>query len=80
MTNERLWASSSRKLAILLVVAAPPAATLVWLGLRLLQQDRSLDAKIAISSSPRPTVEVMPAWEWLVSDARARGLRNWSLS
>jgi len=80
MTNERLWVSSSRKLAILLlVVAAPPAATLVWLGLQLLQ-DRSLDAQTAISSSPRPTVEVIPAWEWLVSDARARGLRNWSLS
>ena len=43
MTNRRLLRPSSRRLALLLLaVAVPPAATLVWLGLQLLQQDREL--------------------------------------
>jgi len=46
MSNRRLWSSSSRNLAVLLLaVVAPPSATLVWLGLRLLEQDRSLLAQ-----------------------------------
>lgn len=39
----RLSASSSRRLALLfLAVVAPPAIALVWLGLQLLEQDRSV--------------------------------------
>src|SRR5688572_23412902 len=35
------WSSGSQRLAILLLaVVVPPAATLVWLGLQLLGQDR----------------------------------------
>ncbi|MBK5292281.1 MAG: GHKL domain-containing protein [Acidobacteriia bacterium] len=43
MSNGRLTGSSSGRLAVLfLAVVAPPAVALVWLGLQLLQQDRSL--------------------------------------
>src|SRR5687767_4799753 len=46
MRTESLWRSSSRRLTLLLLaVAVPPAATLVWLGLQLLQQDRALFAQ-----------------------------------
>ena len=46
MKTGPLWNSSPRRLAVLLLaVAVPPAATLVWLGLQLLQQDRSLLAQ-----------------------------------
>ena len=42
----RLSGGSSRKLAVLfLAVVAPPTVTLVWLGLQLLEQDRSLWAQ-----------------------------------
>lgn len=37
----RLWSKSSRRLtALFLIVLVPPAVILVWLGLRLLEQDR----------------------------------------
>src|SRR5688572_274015 len=43
MFSERLWRGRSRSLTLLLLaVAVPPAATLVWLGWLLLQQDRAL--------------------------------------
>ena len=43
MRHEPLWSHVSRKLVVLLLaVAVPPAATLVWLGLQLLTQDRAL--------------------------------------
>jgi len=46
MSSGRLSSSSSRELALLfLAVVAPPAVTLVWLGLQLLEQDRSLWAQ-----------------------------------
>ena len=46
MFSERLWRGRSRSLALLLLgVAVPPAATLVWLGWLLLQQDRALLAQ-----------------------------------
>lgn len=46
MLSERLWRGRSRSLALLLLaVAVPPAATLVWLGWLLLQQDRALLAQ-----------------------------------
>jgi signal transduction histidine kinase len=38
-----LWSSSSRRLTLLfLAVLVPPAVTLVWLGVQLLEQDRNL--------------------------------------
>ena len=38
-----MWSTDARRLAILLLaVVVPPAATLVWLGLRLLEQDGQL--------------------------------------
>jgi len=46
MSKGRLSGSSPRALAVLfLAVVAPPAITLVWLGIQLLQQDRSLGAQ-----------------------------------
>jgi len=43
MNTRRFLGRGSRPLAVLLLaVVAPPAATLVWLGVRLLEQDRSL--------------------------------------
>jgi signal transduction histidine kinase len=46
MHQERRWSGQSRKLiALLLAVTVPPAATLIWLGVQLLQQDRSLIAQ-----------------------------------
>ena len=46
MSSRRLWGGSSRRLsALFLVVVLPPAATLVWLGLQLVEQDRSLWAQ-----------------------------------
>ncbi len=46
MFSERLWRGRSRSLTLLLLaVVVPPAATLVWLGWLLLQQDRALLAQ-----------------------------------
>ena len=46
MFSERLWRGRSRSLTLLLLaVAVPPAATLVWLGWLLVQQDRALLAQ-----------------------------------
>ena len=46
MSNRRSWGGSSPRLAALfLAVVLPPAATLVWLGLQLVEQDRSLWAQ-----------------------------------
>ena len=46
MSSRRLRGGSSRRLsALFLVVVLPPAATLVWLGLQLVEQDRSLWAQ-----------------------------------
>jgi signal transduction histidine kinase len=46
MFSERLWRGRSRSLTLLLLaVAVPPAATLLWLGWLLLQQDRALLAQ-----------------------------------
>jgi signal transduction histidine kinase len=43
MRSAGLWSGGSRRLTLLfLVVLVPPALTLIWLGIRLLQQDRSL--------------------------------------
>ena len=46
MGARRFWTADSRRLAVLLLaVVAPPALMLVWLGTRLLDQDRSLVAQ-----------------------------------
>ena len=46
MKPKGLWGHSSRTFALLLLaVTVPPATTLVWLGVQLLQQDRSLLAQ-----------------------------------
>ena len=46
MGGRRFWTADSRRLAVLLLaVVAPPALTLVWLGVRLLDQDHSLVAQ-----------------------------------
>lgn len=46
MASPRLLSRRSRTLTYLLLgVAVPPAATLVWLGVQLLQQERSLQAQ-----------------------------------
>src|SRR6266545_8214939 len=46
MKAKGLWGRSSRTLALLLLaVTLLPATTLVWLGVRLLEQDRSLLAQ-----------------------------------
>jgi signal transduction histidine kinase len=46
MRPKRAWSGASRTLAVrLLAVVVPPAVMLVWLGLQLLQQDRSLLAQ-----------------------------------
>jgi len=43
MNSRRLWSTTSRRLSILLVaVVLPPAATLIWLGAQLLEQDRDV--------------------------------------
>src|SRR5829696_5530584 len=46
MSHERRWSRQSRKLiGLLLAVTVPPAVTLIWLGIQLLEQDRSLGAQ-----------------------------------
>ena len=46
MPIRSLWRTNSRRLTLLLlVIAVPPAATLVWLGVQLLAQERSLLAQ-----------------------------------
>src|SRR5437762_304562 len=47
MTARRSWSGSSRSRLTLmfLVVVLPPALTLIWLGIRLLEQDQILQAQ-----------------------------------
>ena len=46
MSSKRSWTAGSRRLAVLFfLVALPPAITLVWLGLQLLNEDRALLAQ-----------------------------------
>jgi signal transduction histidine kinase len=49
MIRKGVWTRGSGKLALLLlVVAAPPAIALVWLGLKLIEQDRALVTQRAV--------------------------------
>ena len=73
MNGQRLWSVSSRKLAILfLAVVAPPAVTLIWLGLQLVQQDRSLLAQRKLESSQATGQTIIRSLERLLSDAGRR--------
>lgn len=46
MVSERLWGARSKRLAVLfLAVVVPPVATLIWLGMQLVEQDRALWAQ-----------------------------------
>ena len=47
MAARRLWRGTSRiRLTVMFVaVLLPPAVTLIWLGFRLLEQDRDLQAQ-----------------------------------
>jgi signal transduction histidine kinase len=70
MAGQRLWSGNSRKLAALfLALVAPPAVTLVWLGLQLLQQDRSLLAQRELESRQTAGQAIVRSLEQLLSDA-----------
>ena len=66
----RLSTNTSRKLALLfLVVVAPPAITLVWLGLQLLDQDRSLWAQRELESLQVATQSISRSLEQSLAEA-----------
>ena len=73
MAEQRLWSINSRKLAGLFVaVVVPPAVTLVWLGLQLFQQDRSLLAQRELESRQAAGQTIVRSLEQLLSDAGRR--------
>ena len=66
----QLSGGSSRKLALLfLAVVAPPAVTLVWLGLQLLEQDRSLWAQREQESRQATAQAVIRSLEQALAEA-----------
>ena len=66
----RLSGGSSRKLAVLfLAVVAPPAVTLVWLGLQLLEQDRSLWAQRELERRQATAQAVVRSLEQSLAEA-----------
>ena len=68
--GERLSTNSSRKLAFLFLgVVAPPAVTLVWLGLQLLDQDRSLWAQRELESRQTAAESVIRSLEQALTEA-----------
>ncbi|MBI3490202.1 MAG: hypothetical protein HY047_00135 [Acidobacteria bacterium] len=73
MASERLSRRSSRSLTLLLLaVAVPPAATLVWLGVQLLQQDRALLAQRDLERRQVAAQAAIRALERSLSDAERR--------
>lgn len=77
MKNEPLWGRSSRKLALLLLaVAVPPAATLVWLGLQLLQQDRALLAQRDFERRQAATQTAIHSLQLSLADAERHLLED----
>jgi hypothetical protein len=73
MKGGRLWSVNSRKLAILfLLVVAPPAVTLVWLGLQFLQQERSLMAQREVESRQAAGQTIVRSLENLLSGSGRR--------
>lgn len=70
MTQTRLLARRSRRLAVLLLaVTGAPAATLVWLGLQLLQQERSLQAQRGVERQQAALGEVIRSLDASLADA-----------
>ena len=73
MKGQRLWSVNSGKLAALfLAVVAPPAVTLVWLGLQLLQQDRALLAQREMENRQAAGQTIVRSLEQSLSDAGRR--------
>jgi signal transduction histidine kinase len=70
MTRDRLRDRSSANLALVfLAVAAPPALTLVWLGLQLLREDRALLAQRDLERRQAAQAAVVRALEQSVAGA-----------
>jgi signal transduction histidine kinase len=70
MRREQVWRHVSRKLVILLLtVALPPAATLVWLGLQLFAQDRALLGTVVAERHRTETQAVVNALDQAVATA-----------
>jgi signal transduction histidine kinase len=70
MTETRLLGRRSRRLAVLLLaVTGAPAVTLVWLGLQLLLQERSLQAQRGIERQQAALGQVIRALEASLADA-----------
>ena len=70
MTETRLLGRRSRRLAVLLLaVTGPPAATLVWLGLQLLQQEKSLQVQRGAERQQAALGHVIRSLEGSLADA-----------
>ena len=70
MTETRLLGRRSRRLAVLLLaVTGRPAVTLVWLGLQLLQQERSLQAQRGVERQQAALGHVIRSLEGSLADA-----------
>ena len=77
MPGRRLWSVTSRKLAVLfLAVVVPPAVTLAWLGVRLLQQDRSLLAQRELESRQVAAQTIIRSLAQSLADAGRRGIEG----
>lgn len=73
MRTRSLWRGNSRRLTLLLLaVAVPPAATLVWLGLQLLQQDRALFAQRDLERRQVATQSAIRSLEQSLAEAERR--------
>ena len=73
MKPKGLWGSSSRTFALLLLaVTVPPATTLVWLGVQLLQQDRSLLAQRDFERRQASIRAVMHSLQLSLAEAERR--------
>ena len=74
MTLKRLLSRRSRPLAfLLLAVAVLPAATLLWLGLQLLQQERSLQDQRTFERQQAAMSAVVRSLEGSLADAERHG-------
>ena len=70
MSNRRSWGGSSPRLAALfLAVVLPPAATLVWLGLQLVEQDRSLWAQRELEGRQAAAQAIVSSLNQSLADA-----------
>ena len=73
MKPKGLWGSSSRTFALLLLaVTVPPATMLVWLGVQLLQQDRSLLAQRDFERRQASIRAVMHSLQLSLAEAERR--------